>query len=66
EGKGVSVNPKEAFGWFLRGAQAGDIPSMGHLVNCYKTGLGTVKDPEEATTWEIRAVQGQVVGMNFK
>ena len=46
---------KDAFGWFLRAAEAGLADAQYNLALMYENGLGTEADPNEAGKWLYRS-----------
>lgn len=44
-------NEEEAFDWFKRGAELGNVEAMAHLFLCYTQGKGTKPFPTEAQRW---------------
>lgn len=44
-------NSEEAFSWFLKAAERGDVTSQHHLGNCYENGVGCEQSMEKALYW---------------
>ena len=55
-GEGVPENPGEAFGWYMKAAENGNIPAMEKLAEVYFFGqLGQQKDAELGRKWQKQA-----------
>jgi TPR repeat protein len=50
-----TVNPKKAFEWYQKAAEAGDEVAMRNLGYCYKDATGVEKDDSLAFTWFCKA-----------
>jgi TPR repeat protein len=50
-GRGVQKNLAEAFTWFLRAAEAGQLSAQHSLGNCYATGQGIERSDVQAVRW---------------
>ena len=51
EGLGVEKNDGEAFGWYLKAAEQGDVEAQRKLASMYEDGLGVEKDSAMALFW---------------
>ena len=51
EGKGVEQNYKEAFNWFLKAANSGNVNAQRELGSMYINGKGVVSDFDQAVYW---------------
>ena len=59
--KGEYLNA-EAFEWFRKGAERGDITSRFYLGEMYEKGLGTEKNMDEAVKWyKLSAEKGDKI-----
>jgi TPR repeat protein/AcrR family transcriptional regulator len=54
-GRGVAVDPAQAFHWFNTAARQGNRNAMQDLAVAYAEGWGTDKNPPEAARWFTRA-----------
>ncbi|MDE6529724.1 MAG: sel1 repeat family protein, partial [Lachnospiraceae bacterium] len=57
EGIGVKKNPAEAFKYYLKCAELGDVEAMAMVGNCYLYGEGIKKDTKTAFTWNEKAAK---------
>ena len=58
-GWGVTTNEKEAFAWYMRGAEKGNSKSQYMVGECYANGWGVNANKENAKEWyEKAAMQG--------
>lgn len=57
EGIGIKKDFKQAFFWFSKSAELGDIKSQTYLGMCYFDGNGTLKNPERAIFWWQKAAE---------
>ncbi|MDE6714662.1 MAG: sel1 repeat family protein, partial [Lachnospiraceae bacterium] len=57
EGIGVKKNPAEAFKYYLKCAELGDVEAMAMVGNCYLYGEGVKKDTKTAFTWNEKAAK---------
>ena len=47
-GVGVEKNPTQAFAWYRKSAEGGNLNSLAEVGFCYENGLGVVRDEKEA------------------
>src|SRR3546814_2167940 len=57
EGRRVPRDPKAAFAWFMRGAEAGYAKAQGAVGQAYETGLIGSPDLAKAAHWYEKAAQ---------
>ncbi len=57
EGIGVKKDQAEAFKYYLRCAELGDVDAMAMVGNCYLYGEGVKKDTKTAFTWNEKAAK---------
>lgn len=55
-GYGVPKDLTEAFKWFRKAGEAGDILAMNEVGRAYRYGQGTEKEPETAIVWFRKAI----------
>lgn len=61
---GLVKDDAQAFGWFLKAAEAGHAGAMGRLGYAYDTGTGTPKDPVKALAYyQQAAAKGDTTAM---
>lgn len=48
DGDGCPQSAEEAFAWYKKAAQQGDLSAQFNLSWCYYDGTGTPQDPEQA------------------
>jgi len=68
-GKGVDSNPVKAFDLLQTSANKGDPYGEYLLSLCYRDGIGTVRDEEEATRWMAKAMatdEGRAIDAGVK
>lgn len=54
KGLGVEKDFKEAFKWFLKGAEKGDCDAMAYLARMYDQGMGVDKNAVESKKWRYK------------
>lgn len=54
-GKGVKIDYKTAFDWFIKAAEKNDVVALCNLGDIYKYGLGVKKDYKKAFDWYSKA-----------
>ena len=54
-GRGVQQDHSEAFKWYMKSAEFGDVEAMLKLGSAYENGLGVVKSYGEAFKWYMKA-----------
>ena len=54
-GRGVQQDHSEAFKWYMKSAELGDVEAMLKLGAAYENGLGVVKSYGEAFKWYMKA-----------
>ena len=59
---GVAIDHQEAFQWFLKAAQAGDVASQGAVGYAYSIGRGVTEDHAQAAKWLRLSVAGGDTG----
>lgn len=63
-GVGVDKNPNEAFKWYQKAADEGNVEAMKSLGDCYQKGMGVNKNLKEGFEWYQKAVNnGHIVAM---
>ncbi|MCV6612479.1 MAG: hypothetical protein OIF55_17085 [Amphritea sp.] len=55
-------SPRTAFHWYLRGAEAGHVPSQAQTGNAYLKGVGTEIDFDQARIWLTKAAEADDQG----
>jgi TPR repeat protein len=56
-GRGVKVDLKSAFGWYLKAANQSHVPSQLAVASMYLTGRGVKAAAESALVWFLRAAE---------
>ena len=57
EGLGVETDYEEAFKWFSKAAEAGNVSAQTYLGSCYLHGDGTSKNYSKASEWLCKAAE---------
>ena len=66
DGRDTEVNDKEAFSWFKKAADQGQVDAQVYLGFCYYVGSGTKRDYDKAFTYYKEAAeQGDSEGLYF-
>lgn len=55
--KKVPKDSEQAFEWYLKAAEAGDVDAYGKVAYAYREGKGTIRDYDKAAEWYEKGVE---------
>ena len=57
---GTAKDDEEAFDWYKKAAEAGNMDGMNNLIRCYRKGIGTQKSWKEVWRWSKKVAEMKV------